>query len=370
MWDRERHRESIIKLNGIRNASRPYHFFYDETNNIAKLRLKSGRLNVSDPQCFALGGVVTVHQPSIPNLSFFLSLLNLQPSVPELKREYLGKGEFLGVLDGERTHIFLEWLASQSYFLHYQIVDPLYWGMVDIIDSVVDDMQITAQVIVLSRGAKADLHRVFQHDLPETERVFTRFEYPNIKSKNLRHFFQALMKMVRASKALPIMNQKMLEGLLEIGSNKTDMPFLGGEEEATLLDSFDKFYAERIMLFENGTHIFDIETRIQGRIAGEAYQRMIGPQTSYTFADSKSDMGVQVSDLIIGIIGKYFSFLNAIESDNLLPTLVGLSQRQLDNLNSLKTLIDRSDAESNAFFHHVISAYLSEKHQRVFAYLG
>lgn len=370
MGDRQKYRDDVIKMNGLCNTSKPYHFFYDETNNIAKLRLKNGRLNVSEPQCFALGGIVTSDQITVPELPFFLSLLGLQSSVPELKREYLGKGEFLGILDGQRTRKFLDWFVAQGYFLHYQIVDPLYWGMVDIIDSALDGMDISPQFIILNRGSKADLHRVLQYDLPQTERIFAKYDYPNITPDNIDPFYESLIHLVNSSQAVELVRKKLLTDVFKMGRKKTELVFLGGEEEATLLDSFDKFYAERIMLFENAVHVFDEETRIQERLASDAYQNIIGPHTSYRFVNSKTDMGVQVSDLIIGLMGKYFSFLNMTENNHLLAKLSGLSENQHHNMRSLVTLINRSDTESNGFFHHVISAYLADKQQRVCLYFN
>ena len=158
--------------------------------------------------------------------------------------------------------------------------------------------------------------------------------------------------------------------ILEMGMQTQPSGLLGGEEANTLLDSFDKFYAERIMLFKNSTIIFDNETRISERLTEPAYEIMIGAHKNYQFADSKTNTNIQLSDLIIGIIGKYFSFLNTHETHEVEQFLCNTSAIQQHNLTNLKRLIDRSDAQCNAFYHYVISAHLSDKNRQVWEFLG
>ena len=71
-------RDTVIKINGIKNADYKYYFYYDETNNLAKLRLKDGVLNVQEPVCFVLGGMVSKHEICLPSLDYFRNLLGLQ----------------------------------------------------------------------------------------------------------------------------------------------------------------------------------------------------------------------------------------------------------------------------------------------------
>ena len=54
MWDLELYRKTLIEMHGIRNADVAYTIYFDETNNIAKLRLNAGKLNVSDSACYQI----------------------------------------------------------------------------------------------------------------------------------------------------------------------------------------------------------------------------------------------------------------------------------------------------------------------------
>lgn len=371
MWDTELHRKTLIEMHGIRNADVAYTIYFDETNNIAKLRLNAGKFNVSDSACFALGGLATIGTKELPLPTDLTALFGVTSSVDELKRRHLGKGDFTAILASEKVKKFLDWLLSQDYYLHYQIVDPLYWGLVDIIDNVVMELDIPMEKkFFFSQNAKADLHRVVQHHLSATEAILAQFDYPNVTPANSQAFYRTLADLVQASDSLEPYPQMMLAGILEMGMQTQHSGLLGAEEANTLLDSFDKFYAERIMLFKNSNIIFDNETRISERLTGPAYETMIGAHKNYQFADSKTNTNIQLSDLIIGMIGKYFSFLNTHETHEVEQFLCNISAIQQHNLTNLKRLIDRSDAQCNAFYHYVISAHLSDKNRQVWEFLG
>jgi len=371
MWDADAHRIALIEMHGIQNADEPYTICFDETNNIAKLRLNNGKLNVSESACFALGGLAWIGTKPEPLLSDLVSLFGVSSNVPELKRRHLGKGDFASILASEKVKKLFDWLLTQNYYLHYQIVDPLYWGVVDIIDNITLELDIPMEkMFFLSQIAKGDLHRVVQNHLPTSEAIFARFDYPNVSSVNVCDFYNALSDLVKASDSLESFPQKMLLGILEMGMKTKSSGLLWGEDADTLLGSFDKFYAERIILFKNATIIFDNENRISERLKGPAYTAMLGKFKNYQFVDSKNNTHVQLSDLTIGIVGKYFSFLNTQEGHEVAEFLSNLDIIQRQNLTSLKKLIDRSDEQCNAFYHYVISSHLIEKNRQVWRFLS
>ena len=58
-------RSAEIAMHGLRNVDEEYSFYYDETNNIRKLHIRDGNLNVVDLKDFVLGGVA--HKGKIIN---------------------------------------------------------------------------------------------------------------------------------------------------------------------------------------------------------------------------------------------------------------------------------------------------------------
>jgi len=363
-------REATITKNGIRNASKPYKFFYDETENIAKLRLKEGKLNVQEPVCFVLGGLASKQSIALPDLDFFKSELGLQNSVPELKSKYLGKAKDLTYLSNSRTTAFLDWACTQNLFVHWLVLDPLYWGIIDIIDSAMDGMEVNAQYIVLNRGLKADLHQVLRVNLEAMERAFSNCKFPNVSSTDLDTLYNDLIVIVQSSEAIPQQNAIMLGHALKHGLKIKGDTFLGGLEDNLLLESLDAFYANRIMLFNQANHTFDNEERIVDKLSDGHYDNIIDPNTSKQFVDSKTEIGVQISDLIVSLYGRYFTWLNRMTFEELLPKLSALNSAQISNLKKMRHLMDRSDVESNGFFSWTVSAHLIEKHNRAMIWVN
>ena len=102
-------RGPAIALSGLTGVDRASAFYYDETNNIRRLHLTPNGLNVRTPQCFVLGGVV--HPGAVPPLELeeLRRAFGLRKSSLELKLEYLGKGDFLSLLNTPRIDLFLGW---------------------------------------------------------------------------------------------------------------------------------------------------------------------------------------------------------------------------------------------------------------------
>ena len=63
--------------------------------------------------------------------------------------------------------------------------------------------------------------------------------------------------------------------------------------------------------------------------------------------------GVQISDVIAGIVGKHFGFIGEHSLPVLRDKKRNFSQVQLRNLSLLRTIIDRSNEFSEALFHSV-----------------
>ena len=363
-------REATIKMNGIRNASMPYHFFYDETENIAKLRLKEGKLNVREPVCFVLGGLMSKQNIALPDLNFFKSILGLKKSVTELKSKYLGKAKDLAYLGSSRTTAFLDWACAQDFFIHWLVLDPLYWGIVDIVDSAMEGMEINTNYIVLNRGVKADLHAVLRDNLEEMERVFSCCKFPNVSATDLEALYNDLISIAQGTEAIPKQNAIMTVHVLKRGLKIKGTTFLGGLEDNLLLESLDAFYANRIMLFKEANHTFDNEERIVERLSNGCYDTIIHAGTKKQFVDSKTEIGVQISDFIVSIYGRYFSWLNGMTYDDLLPKLTTLNPIQKANLKKMKLLMDKSDDESNGLFSWTVSGHLIEKHNRAMIWVN
>jgi len=113
-------------------------------------------------------------------------------------------------------------------------------------------------------------------------------------------------------------------------------------------------------MFPNSIHVFDEEFEIQEYFAT---CDIIPSQFEgrYRFANSETEVGIQVSDILMGFLGKLFTFLRKSPRADIEAVRSKLSDVGLSNLGFLLMLMDRSEKECNAFIHHVASVYDIEK---------
>lgn len=349
-------REPAIELRQLSGVDDSYTFYYDETNNDRSLHVTEKGLNVPNPGCFVLGGVVYRGvNPSMFDITELKKAVRLQPSAPELKLKHLGKGDFLQLLDEVRIGVFLDWLVKQSdLFVHYIALDPLYWATVDIIDSILAN-EDARELFAINRELKNDLFIILSTDIQDMATLFYRFEYPNVGRRRQEFLEKISYRVKRRCCNLPDLNYQMLKGALDIGRKAGSLPFLENEKPNIIIDSYDKLFLERICIFKNALHVFDIEETIRDRLS--TYSFFDGEQqlNHYRFADSKSEAGVQVSDALVGLLGKMTTYASRSEPSQVRSDIKNLSERQKHALHQIKLLIDRSDKVSPAFFNNVIS---------------
>lgn len=210
--------------------------------------------------------------------------------------------------------------------------------------------------MMIAPALKDDLYTILRHDLDGTVDFFKRYSYPDVGRDQRVAFIGDLTTLLEARRnLLPDFNFQMLKGVLEMATDLDSLPYLEDEEPNVLINEFSMFFMKRICLFKNSTHILDIEEVIEQRFSSQAFVDHGRSVQNYRFVDSKEEPGVQIADIVVGILGKAFTFFNRTVMDDLKIARVRLSPVQLHNLAQLATLIDLSIAESEGFAHHVLS---------------
>ena len=120
MIDVNEMREADIQLHGLQRANERYTLYYDETNNIRKLHIRPEGLNIRQPKCFVLGGVVHTGTTKSFDIDGLRSSLKIQENANEIKLKHLGKGSFLDLLKSQKLSAFLDWLDSEGLFVHFR----------------------------------------------------------------------------------------------------------------------------------------------------------------------------------------------------------------------------------------------------------
>ena len=83
---------------------------------------------------------------------------------------------------------------------------------------------------------------------------------------------------------------------------------IGRRKPKTLIDGFGAFYLHRLALFKNATHILDIEKTIETYLASLDLRDGSTPLQHFEFVDSRATLWVELSDALVGLLGKLFSY--------------------------------------------------------------
>lgn len=356
MTDATELREPIISAFGLTNTDAAYTFYYDETNNIRKLRLTSDGFNVQRPECFVLGGIVHRGQRRPLDITDLSRLLKLQSNIKELKLKHLGKGDFLDFLGSSRVESFLQWLHTENLLVHYQVTDTLYWSVVDIVDAIIAGSEMK-ELIQYNWMLKDSLYGLLRDDPDGTAEFLGRYEYPNVGQERRKIFLEELMALAEYRKnVLDFFAYQMLKGVLEVAIRLKSLPYLEDEPPNILIDGFGPFYLNRLCLFSRSFHILDHEHQIEHYLTDLQLTESGQPLQHFRFTDSVDEPGVQISDVITGLLGKLFNYVITTPMELMEADIRGLSEMQSRNLSNLSELLDRSTNESSAFAQYVLSS--------------
>ncbi len=338
-----------IELFDLIGADDTYTFYHDETNNIRKLHINGGHLNIVELKTFVLGGVVHRGLSHPINIEELRQAMKIQKSANEIKLKHVAKGDFLDLLDSPKLTIFLKWLSDNELMIHYHELDPLYWSIVDIIDSILPFLDML-ELFQYHALLKSDLNEVIRSDLTFAIDLFHRCEYPGMAPENKGPFLDALITLIeRDNSIIPEFNANLLKSILEAGKKLEELEFIQGFPCHQLIASFSDFYRNRVAVFKYATHIMDMESDIQDVFLDIPLTNNGEPFVNYRFADSTDEAGIQISDIIVGVLGKMHTYLSDTPKDKVDRDRSALIGNSAQNAELLRDLIETSDKANKAF---------------------
>ncbi len=148
----------------------------------------------------------------------------------------------------------------------------------------------------------------------------------------------------------------MLKGIIQYGLRLDSLSFIEDNLPKILIDDFSNFYKSRVRLFNKSLHIFDEEPSIVAHFDSDVlFQEMF--KGKYRFSCSRDEEGIQISDIVVGILGKMHTYFREFTASEIEYDRSHLGGTCLANLELINQLLSISDQESNAFLHHVASGY-------------
>lgn len=334
--------------------------YYDETNNIRKLRLRENGLSDDKNDNFVLGGIVLKPGQSMRGINELRKILHIQENADEIHFGLVAKGNFERVLDSKKLKKVFSWLMEQGIGIHFVHLNILNWSILDIIESIIAEEQFS-EYIPIHRELKNELYRVAIVDLPSFLLMLTGYGYPDIQRESTGSFINDIRKFIQ--KNWPIQPSQVTEILNELLAKAVALPeltFLVNEQKGVLINGFDTFFLNRVCMFKKARHVFDEEKEVQAQLSH--FQIMDGErEVDFSFVNSKSVAEIQISDIVVGFLGKYFSYIEKTPLAVLLRRRKEFSGTQLSNLALFKELIDISDRTSNGLLHRVTTMDSDQK---------
>lgn len=335
------------ELDFMQNIHKRYTLYYDETNNIRRLTLTDFGLNHDALDCFVLGGIALEPGAVLPDIAALRALLRIQGSAPEMKLKHLVQGDYAACLDSIKVEHFLTWLLKAPVYIHYSNFSVLNWSIVDLIDSLIVQERFRYLEHVRDE-LKNELHALVRLDPLGYFRLLKTFDYPNVAVGRIPEFVNAVRAFLFRNGFLFRNTATMkLCDLLKDAACDTTLDFLVDNESNILVDSFDTVFLHRLATFTNAVHVFDEEPQI--RMSLEKERIVVDGQTiTYSFANSRNEPGIQLSDVLCGILGKHFSCMEKLSIEQLEAWSANLSDQQRRNVALLAELTDKADGECRA----------------------
>ena len=326
--------------------NQPCTFYYDESNNFRKLSLKDTDFNAPIDSDFVLGGVMHFGEKSSADITALIKGLNLQKTTKELKRKYLGEtSTFLECLNSNKVICFLEWLIDSDLYVHCFNVNNLYYAIVDIVDSINDE-----RYIPFSLGMKDALYRLALYHHEDFYELLIKCNYPNLSAENISVFYNRLLEYIDEEGVHLSFDSEVLKQGLKVARKQKECVFLNGNDERTILKDYSSFYIRPLGVFAHSNHVFDHECLIEDIL--NKYDFYLGDTQikNYSFVDSMSNPLIQVSDCVVGLLGKYYTYVNAISYLPLSKVFETYTDKQKNTLKLFSKLFYKSESVSKLLF--------------------
>lgn len=358
-------RERTIALFGLSNMDDVYTFFYDETNNSRLFRITETDFNTPKDEDFILGGLVYEGKHKVFDVEKLLKSLRLQPTMKEIKRKHIAPGSsFLECVNSPKLQTLLEWIMENKIYIHFMAMNNLYFGVVDIVDSLIADSDLSGLSWNYITLMKNVLYKYINLDISSIHKIFVRYSYPNISDENVEEFCNVLIRWIEERKVENDTDDfalKSIRQLLKSSRKKKKLCFLSDNEDLMLMDGYESLYVEPIYMFPNSDHIFDEETKIMEKIKNIPIVLRGKELHNFSFVKSTEDRMVQFSDVIVGIIGKLMLYANVSSESQIKEEMTSLSSQQKKNISLLHDLIHISSDRCLAFIHYTLNCFEMHK---------
>ena len=341
--------QELCDMWGINNQTK-YVFYYDESNNCRKFWVDDSKqqFNTDYTADFVLAGLVKKEEDIVDvSLETFRKPLKLQGNVEEIKfKKLYAKGDFLQCVKEKRLLETLSWIDKSPFYIHYTNVNNLFYTLVEIFDSIVKPDEISEFGYDYFK-MKSVFYHMFKGKADKLQILMFKYKYPNIQREDVEAFCNELLFLLGSRKEMKE-EEKFLAGMLARASKSDELVFLHDNDDYIMQENYAEFYADPIRKYQKSTHIFDEETTVQDIVKKQIAQGQ-NMADNFKFVKSETDIFVQLSDVVAGILGKLFKYINSTSVNQRRKDVEGLSKLQIDNILLIDKLRTEADWENPGF---------------------
>ena len=347
---------AIEQLHGYKDNGKEYIFYYDETNNYRKVKITEKGLNDFKVMLdnFTLGGICLEKSKERDNKELIKNLKLQTGQELKSKTFFKGKNTFKDCIEHKKLNIILNWILNNAY-VHYSDIDSIYFSVIDIVDSICNNPIAKYFPQDLIDTFKDELYWAIRSNFEIFLDICKKTDYPNVTNEKIKIFWKGLIDIINKEQE-KYTTLELLKDLIEQFINYNDLIFLKDNEERIIMESFYSLMQQRFIIFKNSMHIFDNELVDEQKMNDEYMALNDGNKLeNYKFLDSKDEVNIQISDIIIYVIAKYLKFLTHYPNENVDNTLKSLNKMGRENLTRLIQIINKSNKE-NIFFLETINS--------------
>ena len=334
---------------GINNQTK-YVFYYDESNNCRKFWVDDSKqqFNTDHTADFVLAGLVKKEEEKVEaQLETFRKPLKLQANVEEIKFKNLyAKGDFLQCVKERRLFETLSWIDKSPFYIHYTNVNNLFYTLVEIFDSIVKPDEISEFGYDYFK-MKSVFYYMFKGKADASQILMFKYKYPNIQREDVEAFCNDLLFLLGSRRGMKE-EEKFLAGMLARAAESDELVFLHDNDDYVMQENYAEFYTDPIRKYQKSRHIFDVETTVQD-IVKKQIAMGENMADNFKFVKSETDIFVQLSDVVAGILGKLFKYINSTSVNQRRRDVEGLSKLQVENILLIDKLRMEADRENPGF---------------------
>lgn len=334
--------QELCDMWGINNQTK-YVFYYDESNNCRKFWVDDSKqqFNTDHTADFVLAGLVRKEEEKVEaSLETFRKPLKLQANVEEIKfKKLYAKGDFLQCVNERRLFETLSWIDKSPFYIHYTNVNNLFYTLVEIFDSIVEPDEISEFGYDYFK-MKSVFYYMFKGKADALQILMFKYKYPNIRREDVEAFCNDLLFLLGSRREMKE-EEKFLAGMLARAAESDELVFLHDNDDYVMQENYAEFYADPIRKYQMSRHIFDEETTVQD-IVKKQIAMGENMADNFKFVKSETDIFVQLSDVVAGILGKLFKYINSTSVNQRRRDVEGLSKLQVENI----LLIDKLRMEA------------------------